>query len=438
MSRSKAQSCPKFNSNKDVDDLGAFEEICSCNWRQGLVHRPGEIAKPEFCSSAHQSWSTPLAGWFDALPSGTTRPTPLVSTDRGVQSSTPRKSAPQTNNHNGKSARSSQRTPSKPSTKSAGNPRDARHAETRFEHRLEASEYIKEYRERHVLRLVGSDGCPVKDGNSAFGKNLPDPYAFKSDNFRKMYSRLQDFMKRRPKRTLATGAPFALQEHRLPTPPSEIDPANEKKRPDFSFSDEVQTNFSDVFSPAFQRPKDMVFRPFICGSGSGARNVQGPAKLRYSHSAKRTGGSLPNIAREPDVVRFPMPAYVVTDSGNVYQDNRLGTPPKPGLASQMDLRLLEPKSANGNRTKTNRVDSKPNIMSAEFDSAMIQFLQKAKQNLERVREQRIRKEAIDKGRLVSRRGKRSDLVVTPGKQRAMKSNTTATDMRRIDLGVSQS
>ncbi|XP_022102194.1 uncharacterized protein LOC110985464 [Acanthaster planci] len=428
MSRSNSKACPKFRSNQNLmDDLGVFEEICTCNWRPGLVHRAGQIATPEFCTSTHQAWSTPLAGWFNSLPLGILRPSPPVSIDRGGRSSTPRK--PATNNS--KLARSGQ-TPTKPSTKSAGNQRAERN-EAPFKHRQETSEYIKEYREKNVLRLVGSDGSRINDGNLAFGKTLPDPYAFKSEEFRKMYSRLREYLMKRPKRQHAAGVPLA-EQHRFASPPSENTAEKEQPTSQFSISDEVRTNFSDIFSPTFQRPKvDMFFRPYICGSGS----IQTPAKLRYSHSADRTG-SLPSIHREPDAVQFPMPAYVVTESGNFYQEDKIGSSSKLGVATPMDLRLLEPKSASGSRQKSNRGKTKPNIMSAEFDTAMIQFLQKAKQNLERVREERIKKESLDKCRLMSRRGKKNDFVVTSGKQRTVKSNTTVTDVRRIKLGVSQS
>ena len=50
-----------------------------------------------------------------------------------------------------------------------------------FQHYSDSSDYIREYRKKHVQRLVGSDG---QTKNLVLGENVCDPYNFKTVHYR--------------------------------------------------------------------------------------------------------------------------------------------------------------------------------------------------------------------------------------------------------------
>lgn len=170
----RSEDCGKFRSVKDVEDFGVHGDLCTCDWRPGLIHRPGQVAVPEFRTPSHRGPRVPLAGWFGSLPASGI-PSPRVS---GRVLNSPRKQ--QTTDQ--------RKSPQRPSTISAhgpcpnnGNLRVG--GKWTFRHRREAMTYMEDYREKFALRLIGLDGSPVDD-SSEFGKNLPDPYANKSDDYR--------------------------------------------------------------------------------------------------------------------------------------------------------------------------------------------------------------------------------------------------------------
>ncbi|XP_072164183.1 uncharacterized protein [Diadema setosum] len=57
----------------------------------------------------------------------------------------------------------------------------------------DTSQYMTEYREKHVQKLVGFDGSSDPE-DLTLGENLPDPYVFKTAPFRKAYEALQGML----------------------------------------------------------------------------------------------------------------------------------------------------------------------------------------------------------------------------------------------------
>ena len=55
------------------------------------------------------------------------------------------------------------------------------HQESFFQHYSDSRDYIKEYRQKHVQRLVGFDG---QTKNLVLGVNIHDPYVFKTVHYR--------------------------------------------------------------------------------------------------------------------------------------------------------------------------------------------------------------------------------------------------------------
>ena len=168
----RSEDCHKFRSCKDTGDFGVHDDICTCDWRPGLVHRPGQVAVPEFRAPSHRGPRIPLAGWFGSLPASRSPSTRV----NGRVVNSPRK----------QSTTDQRKSPQRPSAKSGSScfNGDLRvGGKWKFRHRTEAKSHMEDYREKFALRLVGVDGGPVVD-SSEFGKNLPDPYANKSDDYR--------------------------------------------------------------------------------------------------------------------------------------------------------------------------------------------------------------------------------------------------------------
>ncbi|XP_033627292.1 uncharacterized protein LOC117290147 [Asterias rubens] len=429
----RSEDCHKFRSCKDTGDFGVHDDICTCDWRPGLVHRPGQVAVPEFRAPSHRGPRIPLAGWFGSLPASRSPSTRV----NGRVVNSPRK----------QSTTDQRKSPQRPSAKSGSScfNGDLRvGGKWKFRHRTEAKSHMEDYREKFALRLVGVDGGPVVD-SSEFGKNLPDPYANKSDDYRRMYNRLHDFLMKRPRARVTTSTSVIItpqgydrSNENPATREISLERENQKKR--FEIYDQIPTNFSGLFSPPFRRPKDITFRPFLSCSAE----IQRTNKFMRNHVAdEKRSGSLPDIYKAAEGVRFPLPNSAAQDHKTCQGDSLSSSPDQTGVgvASETDIRRLEPKPKTETGGKK-RPEPKSQIFvktTAGFDASMVQFIKNAKQNLEEVRERRIRKEALARSRLVTHRGQGNDLVVTSEKERLKRSTSQAVkETRRIKLGISQS